>query len=98
MSFKLVLKGFKLKKLVVEPKTAQPVESVKELVDRLCSFGRGPVKGCQKLSLSPSGLLFPVEVILFLVEVRSRTGRGPVKAQRLPAKHLILTASQPVDP
>ena len=33
MFFKLVLKGFKLKKLVVEPKTAQLVEPDEELVD-----------------------------------------------------------------
>ena len=58
--FKLVLKGFKLKKLVVEPKKG--------------STGR------------------PV------VLVRSSTDRGPVEAQRSPAKHLMLTASQPVDP
>ena len=37
---------------------AQPVE---EPVDRLTLSDRGPVKGCQSLSLSPSGLLFPVE-------------------------------------
>ncbi|KAL6329892.1 hypothetical protein AAG906_039805 [Vitis piasezkii] len=41
-----------------------------------------------------NGLLFLVEVILF----RSRSGRGPIEAQRSPAKHLMLTASQPVDP
>ena len=34
MFFKLVLKGFKLKKLVVEPKTAQSIELDEEPVDR----------------------------------------------------------------
>ena len=32
------------------------------------------------------------------VEIRSRSGRGPAEAQRSPAKHLMLMASQPVDP
>ena len=31
--FQICLKGFKLKKLVIEPKTAQPVELDKEPVD-----------------------------------------------------------------
>ena len=51
---------------------AQPVESVEEPVDRLCSSGRVSVEGGQKVSLSPSGFLFPVELILFLVEVQLR--------------------------
>ena len=34
MFFKLILKGFKLKKLVVEPKMAQSVELDEEPVDR----------------------------------------------------------------
>ena len=48
MSFKLVLKGFKSKKLVVEPKNAQLVEPGEEPVDRMLnrstasSTGRGP--------------------------------------------------------
>ena len=32
-AFQTCLKGFKLKKLVVDPKTTQPVESDEELVD-----------------------------------------------------------------
>ena len=52
---------------------AQPVQLVEEPVDRLRSSGRGPVEEGQKVSLSPSGLLF-------LVEDRSRSGRGPVEA------------------
>ena len=66
MFFKLVLKGFKLKKLVVVQKKWL------NRLNRLCSFDRGPIEGCQKLSLSPSGLLFPIEVILFPIEVRFR--------------------------
>ena len=69
MFFKLVLKGFKLKKLGVSQKMAQPI---KKSVDRLCSSDRVPVEGGQKVSLSPNGLLFLIEVILFLVEVRLR--------------------------
>ena len=82
MFFQLVLKDFKLKKLAVEPKTAQPIELDDEPVDpeinrsqsesTPSSIGRGPVERFQKLSLSPNGLLFPVEVILFPVEVRLR--------------------------
>ena len=34
MFFKLILKGFKLKNLVVEQKTAQPIKSDKDPVDR----------------------------------------------------------------
>ena len=69
MIFKLVLKGFKLKKVGCRAKKmAQPVQ----LVDRLCSSGRGPVEEGQKVSLSPSGLLFPVKVEPQPVEVRLR--------------------------
>ena len=62
-------------------------------VDRLCSSGRGPVEGGQKVSLSLSGLLFLVKVEPQQVEVRSRTGWGPIEAQR----SLFLMASQPVN-
>ena len=48
----------------------QPAQPIEEPVDQLCSSGRGPVEGGQKVYLSPSGLLFPVEEILFPVEVR----------------------------
>ena len=50
----------------------QPAQPVEEPVDRLCSSGRGPVEGGQKPSLSPSNLLFPVEVFLLPVEVQLR--------------------------
>ena len=65
MIFKLVLKGFKLKKVGVEPK---------KWLNRLCSSGRGPVERGQKVSLSPSDLLFPVKVEPQPVEVRLRSG------------------------
>ena len=48
---------------------AQPVQPG----DQLCLSGRGPVKGGQKVFLSPSGLLFPVKVEPQPVEVRSRS-------------------------
>ena len=52
---------------------AQPVEeSVDQLRIRLTSSDRGPVEDAPTLSLSPSGLLFRVEVILFPVEVQLR--------------------------
>ena len=44
---------------------AQPVQPI----DRLCSSGRGLVEGDQKVSLSPSGLIFPVNVEPQPVEV-----------------------------
>ena len=39
--FQTCLKGFKLKKLVVDSKTAQPIEPDKELVDRQLNRSRG---------------------------------------------------------
>ena len=41
MSFKLVLKGFMLKKLVVEPKNAQPVEAMANRLNRLRNRSTG---------------------------------------------------------
>ena len=63
---------------------AQPVQPV----DRLCSSGRGPVEGGQKVSLSPNGLFFPVKVEPQPVEVRLRSGRGPIEVQLRPNGHL----------
>ena len=91
---------------------SQLAQLVEEPIDRLPSSGQGPVEGCQKLYLSPSGLLFQVEVILFparsgrgLVEVRSRTGRGSVEDRsRFGRGNGNLScikcskASEPVDP
>ena len=42
--FQICLKGFKLKKLVVEPKTAQPVEPDEEQVDPQLNWSRGAKK------------------------------------------------------
>ena len=79
-----------LKKQVFGAKKAQLVEAManrlnrlrnrstgcaRPIEDRLCSFGQELVKGGQKVSLSSSSLLFPVEGILFSVEVRSRFGQ-----------------------
>ena len=66
-------------------------QPVKEPVDQLWSSCRGPVEGDQKPSLSPSNLLFPVEV-------RSRTGRGPVEVTVTCHALNAPTASEPVDP
>ena len=41
MFFKLVLKGFKLKKLIVEPKIAQSVEPDEEPIDPPAQFVEG---------------------------------------------------------
>ena len=69
MIFKHVLKGFKLKKVECRAKRmAQLVQPV----DQLCLSGREPVEGGQKVSLSPSGLLFPIKVEPQPVEVRLR--------------------------
>ena len=48
---------------------AQPVQPVEKPVDRLYLSGQVPVEGGQKVSLSPSDLVFPVEVIIFPIEV-----------------------------
>ena len=66
---------------------AQPAQPVEEPVDRLCSSSQVPVEGGQKF------LSLPVAF-----SSRSRSGRGPAEAQRSPAKHVMLMASQPVDP
>ena len=66
---------------------AQPVEAMANRLNWLGNRSSGcpcPVedrsRDAQKISLSPSGLLFPVEVILFSVEDRSRFGGGPIEA------------------
>ncbi|RVW60152.1 Retrovirus-related Pol polyprotein from transposon TNT 1-94 [Vitis vinifera] len=60
---------------------AQPVQ----LVDRLCSSGRGPVEGGQKVFLSPSGLLFPVKVEPQPVELATNQGEhGDQVEPRIP--------------
>ena len=94
MSFKLILKGFKLKKLVVKPKNGLTGSTHN-------STGRGPgrplaqpIEGAKNLLFLPKQLFNRSRLNLN----RLRSGRGSVEAQRSPAKHLMLTASQPVEP
>ena len=90
--------GFRGQKGSIGRGYGQPAQSVKEPVNRLCSSGQGPVEGGQKVSLFPSSLLFPVEGILLPVDVRSRTGRGPVEATVTCHALNAPTASEPVNP
>ena len=76
---------------------AQPAQPVEEPVDRLSSSGRVPIEEGQKPSLSPSSLLFLVEMFPLLVEVRSRTGRGPIEATVTCHALNAPTVSEPVD-
>ena len=65
--FQTCLKGFKLKMMVVEPKTAQLVEPDEEMVDLFNSIGRR----MQKPSLYSKTFVQPVEVW-------SRDGQDPM--------------------
>ena len=65
--------GFRGQKCSTGRSYGQPTQSVEEPVDRLRSSDRGPVEEGQKPFLSPSSLLFPVEVISLPVEDRSRS-------------------------
>ena len=56
--FQTCLKGFKLKKLVVEQKMAQPVEPDEEPVNPPTQ----PVEGCKKSSLSSGTVVQPIKV------------------------------------
>ena len=77
---------------------AQPIEEpVDWLRNRSTGCGR-PVEEGQKPSLSPSSLLFLNEVFLLLVEVWSRTSRGPIEATVTYHALNAQTASEPVDP
>ena len=93
MFFKLVLKGFKLKILVVEQKTAQLVELDEEPVDRQLNRSRfrstpsSTSRGCKKLFLSFRTIVQLVKVEPQPVEVQSRSGQGVVEFKRSPAKH-----------
>ena len=71
MFFKLVLKCFKLKKLVVEQKTAQSVDPQLNR-SRSESTPSSTGRGCKKLSLSSRMVVQPVKVEPQPVEVRSR--------------------------
>ena len=56
--YKICLKDFKLKKLGVEPKTAQPVESDEERVNPPVQ----QVEGCKKSFLSSRTVVQPVKM------------------------------------
>ena len=90
--FQTCLKGFKLKKLVVEPKTAQPVESYEELVDPLT----------QSVDLQLNWSRNTKNILSFRMVVQSikgehelvdphlnwlRFGQGAIEVQRLFVKH-----------
>ena len=59
--FQTCLKGFKLKKLVVEPKMAQPVEPEEEPIDPQLN----QLRGTKKYSLSSKTVVQPVTFSLF---------------------------------
>ena len=61
------------------------------------SSDQGPVEGGQKPFLSPSSLLFPIDVFLLPVEVRSMINRGPVEATVTCHALNAPTAGDPVD-
>ena len=65
-AFQSCLKGFKLKIMVVEPKTTQLVESDKEPVNLFSSTGQGVQKP-----------FFSSKTLVQLIEVWSRGGQDP---------------------
>ena len=84
--FQTCLKCFKLKKLVVEQKMAQPVEPDEEPVDPSTQ----PVEGCKKSSLSSRTVVQPVKVEPQSIDPhlnRLRSDQGAVEVQRSPTKH-----------
>ena len=74
--FQTCLKGFKLKMMVLEPKSAQLVESYKELVDLFNSTSRM----VQKPSLS-------FKTLVQQVEVQLKSNQGVIEVQRSSVKH-----------
>ena len=96
---------------MLSQKMAQPVELDEELVDRKLNRSRSgstqsstdrgpgrpptqPVEGAKNFLFLPKQLFNRSRLNLN----RLRSGQGLVEAQRSPIKHLMLTASQPVDP
>ena len=74
--FQTCLKGFKLKKLVVEPKMAQPVEPDEESINLQLNRSRG----AKNSSLSSRMIVQPIKVEPQPVDPhlnRSRGSRGP---------------------
>ena len=70
-------KGFKLKKLVVEPKTTQPIEPNEESINP--QFNRS--RGTKKSFLFSRMVVQPIKVEPQPIEVQSRTCRGPVEVR-----------------
>ena len=86
MFFELVLKGFKLKKLVVDKKTAQPIELDEELIDPQLNQSSGAKKNLlySRMVVQPvKGEQEPIDPHLN----QSRSDQGAVKVQRSPVKH-----------
>ena len=80
------LKGFKLKKLVVEPKTAQPIELDEELIDPQLNQSSGAKKNLlySRMVVQPvKGEQEPVDPHLN----QSRSDQGAVEVQWSPVKH-----------
>ena len=77
--FQTCLKGFKLNKMIVEPKIAWPVnesaqlvELAKESIDLFAQL----VEGCKKKILSSRMFVRPVEVKPHMIEYQSRGDQG----------------------
>ena len=81
--FETCLKGFKLKMMVVEPKTIQLVVPDEELIDLFNSIGQK----VQKTSLFSKTFVQLIKVKHQPIEVRSRFGQGAVEVQWSPVEH-----------
>ena len=101
--FQTCLEDFKLKIMVVEPKTAQPVEPDEEPVD----FQLNRSRGAEKHFLYSKTVVQLVEVRSRLnlnrsrsgqgvVKVRSRGGQGPVKGRSRSSQGAVEVQQLPV--
>ena len=94
--FQTCLKGFKLKKLVVESKMTQLVELDEEPIDPQLNWSRD----AKKPFLSSRTVVQPVKVEPQPVDPhlnRLMSGQEVVEVQRPPTKHSMLTASQRIN-
>ena len=73
--------GFRGKKCSTGRGHGQSAQPVEEPVDQLTSSGRGPVEDAQKVSLSPSSLIFPVEATVTYQALNAPTASEPVDPQ-----------------
>ena len=73
---------------------AQPVQPVEEPIDQLRNRSTGCTHPIEDRSRDAKKFIS----LLVAFSTRSRTDRGSIEAQWSPTKHLMLTASQPVDP